>query len=213
MSMSSPPLARRVAAGSLWAMPTVRRALIPTVAATMLLAGTGCGGGCGGAPSQPSLIEEQQQRRAQAAEASSYEMREGLHIDIPYLAGRDWDSLDPEVVSQQLGTEVGRRDLGVWGIVEIDFGDKTVQLYDGKIHYISYRFADPMDLSTAMGVCGFPLRVPNRIDASNECRIIHHWGMRQISLIRVERDRDLYSEIRVWKFRPQELELRRDGEP
>jgi hypothetical protein len=152
------------------------------------------------------LIEAQQERRERTEGASSYTKREGLHIDIPYLAGHDWDSLDPEIIADQLGTETDRRDLGVWDIVEIEFGDRTVQLYDGKIQYIAYRFAEPMDLATAMGVCGFPLRVPNRIDASNECRIIHHWGMRQISLIRVERDQDLYSEIRVWKFRPQELE-------
>jgi hypothetical protein len=81
-----------------------------------------------------------------------------------------------------------------------------VQLYEDEIFYLSYRLPHPMDMTTAMGVCGFPLRQPQTLPATKEERIVNYWNMRQISLMRIEDGGDLYREIRIWKFRPQEVE-------
>ena len=161
---------------------------------------------------QSSLIQEAQEREERAKSAPTYIKAEGLHIDIPYLAGRSWETMDPEVIADQLGTEVGRQTDERWGITQIDFGNRQVHVYQGRIQYISYIFDAPMDPSTAMGVCGFPLRLPERIDSTLEIRLVHYWGLRQISLRRVEKKSDMIGEIRVWVVRPQEVEtLPEDG--
>ncbi len=136
----------------------------------------------------------------------SYTKTEGLHIDVPYLMGKRYDDLDPAVIDDQLGTEISRQELPNWGEVEIEFGDRTVRLYRDEINYISYRLGHPMDMTTAMGVCGFPLRPPPSLPATVEERIVNYWNMRQISLMRTEPNGDLFEEIRVWKARPQEVE-------
>jgi len=162
---------------------------------------------CSAEPRQPSLIEEAEVAREDTDVAAGYEKREGLLIDIPYLAGRRFDTLAPEVVADQLGAELERADVeGAFaGTSEVRYeGGRTLGLYEGEIYYIAYPLEHPMDITTAMGVCGFPLQVPRCIDATLECRLVHHWGMRQISLIRSEKGADTYGEIRVWKFRPQE---------
>ncbi len=160
---------------------------------------------------QTSLIQEAQEREERANSAPAYVKAEGLHIDIPYLAGRSWDSLAPEVIADQLGTELGRQADERWGITQIDFGNRQVHVYQGRIQYISYTFDAPMDPSTAMGVCGFPLRLPERIDSTMEIRLVHYWGLRQISLRRVEKKSDMIGEIRVTVVRPQEMETLPDA--
>lgn len=160
---------------------------------------------CRAEPRQPSLIEEAEQASAQSAVAP-YEKREGLLVDVPYLAGRRFDSLDPAVVADQLGEEIGRGDGDFAGTTEVRYEDRTIGLYDGEIYYVSVRFDHALDITTAMGVTGFPLQVPRCLDATLECRLVHHWGMRQISLIRSDKGADTFDEIQVWKIRPQELE-------
>ncbi len=106
------------------------------------------------------------------------------------------------------GEELGRQNLEHWDAVEIDFGSKKIRMIDGEIYYVSYTFDYPMDLTTAIGVSGFPLRIPEALEATLECRLVHHWGLRQISLIRSSADADTFTEIQAWKYRPQE---RADG--
>jgi hypothetical protein len=159
--------------------------------------------GCPGSR-QPSLIEEVELERTESGEESGYEKREGLHIDIPYLAGQRFEALDPAVVADQLGEEQARRDGAFPGTTEIDYGTRTVGVYEGEVFYVSAQLEYAMDITTAMGVCGFPVQVPRCIEATNECRLVHHWGMRQVSLMREEDNSDRYAEIRVWKFLPRE---------
>jgi hypothetical protein len=161
--------------------------------------------GCG-SDERPSLIQEAEEQREAETRDDGYVKREGLHIDMPYLSGKRYDILPAELVADQLGEEVERRTLGHWEATEIDFGDKQVRLIDGEIYYLSYSFDAPMDLTTALGVSGFPLRVPAALEATLECRLIHHWGLRQISLMRTGADADTFQEIRVWKYRPQEVQ-------
>ena len=120
--------------------------------------------------------------------------------------GKRYDDLDPAVIADQLGAEISRQELPNWGEVEIEYGDRTVRLYRDEINYISYRLGHPMDMTTAMGVCGFPLRPPPSLPATVEERIVNYWNMRQISLMRTEPNSDVFDEIRVWKVRPQEVE-------
>jgi len=162
--------------------------------------------GCGQDRGRPSLIEEAQERDTDSIKNPRYEKREGLHVDVPYLMGKRYDSLDPELVADQLGAEVDRSNLEYWGVVEIEFPDRTVQLYRDEIFYISYRLPHAMDMTTAMGVCGFSLRQAPSLSATLEERIVNYWNMRQISLMRVEANSETFNEIRVWKLRPQEVE-------
>ncbi len=176
-------------------------ALVLAACVLLALAATGCGG-----DERPSLIQEAEEAREQEVEDDGYVKRDGLHIDIPYLAGKRYDTLPAELVADQLGEEVERRTLEHFGATEIDFGGKQVRLIDGEIYYLSYTFEAPMDLTTALGVSGFPLRVPAALEATLECRLIHHWGLRQISLIRTGANEDTFQEIRAWKYRPQEVQ-------
>jgi hypothetical protein len=161
---------------------------------------------CGGEHRQPSLIEEAAVQ-AEDAGIAPYEKREGLTIDIPYLVGQRFDNLPPEVVADQLGEETGRGEGAYAGTSEIRFPERTLGLYDGEIYQVIVKLEYPMDITTAMGVTGFPLHVPRCIDATLECRLVHHWGMRQISLMRSEKGADTFDEIRVWMYRPQERNL------
>lgn len=167
------------------------------------LAPSGCG-----KDERPSLIAEAQAERADKVADDGYVKREGLHVDIPYLAGKRYELLPAELVAEQLGEELGRQTLEPFDTVEIDFGDKKIRMIDGEIYYVSYTFDYPMDLTTAIGVSGFPLRIPDALEATLECRLVHHWGLRQISLMRSSADADTFTEIRAWKYRPQE---RADG--
>jgi hypothetical protein len=162
--------------------------------------------GCGGGDARPSLIEEAQQDDRLDVKNPEYTKTEGLHLDVPYLMGKRYDDLDPAVIADQLGAEISRQELPNWGEVEIEYGDRTVRLYRDEINYISYRLGHPMDMTTAMGVCGFPLRPPPSLPATVEERIVNYWNMRQISLMRTEPNSDVFDEIRVWKVRPQEVE-------
>ena len=162
--------------------------------------------GCGGDNARPSLIEEAQQNETLDLDAPTYVKREGLHIDAPYLMGKRYDELDAVVIADQFGSELSREDLPTWGEVEIAFPDRTVKLYRDEIYYISYRLPHAMDLTTAMGVSGFPLRPPPSLSATVEERIVNYWNMRQISLMRTEPGSELFDEIRIWKLRPQEVE-------
>lgn len=181
------------------APPTRRRtALWPLLALAAL---AGCGG-----DERPSLIQEAEEQREQEVRDDGYVKRDGLHIDMPYLSGKRYDTLPAELVADQLGEELERRTLDHWEATEIDFGNKQLRLIDGDIYYLSYSFEAPMDLTTALGVSGFPLRVPAALEATLECRLIHHWGLRQISLMRTAADADTFQEIRVWKYRPQEVQ-------
>ena len=173
-----------------------------SISAVLVMAVAGCDSDKG----RPSLIEEAQDRHAEQLAESAYEKRDGLHIDIPYLMGRRYDSLDVELVSDQLGAEIGRTNLEHWGVVEIEFPDRTIQLYGDEIFYIAYRLPHPMDMTTAMGVCGFSLRQAPSLSATLEERIVNYWKMRQISLMRTEPNSEFFDEIRVWKLRPQEVE-------
>ena len=156
---------------------------------------------------RPSLIEDAQRQSDSLLGGPTYEKREGLHLDAPYLMGKRYDSLDPEVVADQLGTEVRRESLEHWGVVEIEFETRSIRLYADEIYYVEYRLEAPMDMTTAMGVCGFPTRLPPSLPATLEERIVNYWSMRQISLMRIEPDAGIFDEIRIWKLRPQEVEL------
>ncbi len=162
--------------------------------------------GCGGDNARPSLIEEAQEQEGLDLDAPTYTKREGLHIDVPHLMGKRYDELDAEVIADQLGAELSREELPNWGAVKIEFADRTVKLYRDEVYYIAYRLPHAMDMTTAMGVCGFPLRPPPSLSATVEERIVNYWNMRQISLMRTEPNSELFDEIRVWKLRPQEVE-------
>ncbi len=176
-------------------------AMVPALLALLAIAA-----GCNGDDQRPSLIEEAVEARESALDTAAYTKPVGLHVDAQYLMGRRYDALDPEVVADQLGTEQSRETQPSWGVVEIVFEDRTIQLYRDEIFYIAYELPHPMDITTAMGVCGFPLRQPPSLAATKEERIVNYWNMRQISLMRVEDGSDLYDQIRIWKLRPQEVE-------
>jgi len=161
---------------------------------------------------RPSLIENAQNQSDNLLAGPTYEKRDGLHIDAPYLMGKRYDTLDPEVVADQLGTEVRREALEHFGVVEIEFETRSIRLYRDEIFYVEYRLEGPMDMTTAMGVSGFPIRLPPSLPATLEERIVNYWNMRQISLMRVEPNADMFDEIRIWKLRPQEVEATTVGQ-
>lgn len=160
-----------------------------------------------------SLIEDADER-AEAVKASpstdgadrrvrSYSKPEGLHIHLPYLAGKELARLDPEVVQDQLGVEISREDLGS-GQTKIVMEKAEVWLLDGQMYRIRQALAHPMDIPTALGVSGFPLDLGPPIDGAREVRWNRAWNMRRIRLERSTEDKRLYTHIDVWYLLPRE---------
>jgi len=139
-----------------------------------------------------------------ARAAGRYTKREGLHIDLPYLLGRRLGELEPEAIADQLGDELGRSQLPESEEM-VQFSKADVWLYDGRLYRIRKRLAHPMDVPTALGTSGFPLRLGSSIETSNELRWNNVWSMRRIRLMKSEEDTRLYVQIDVVKFLPKEL--------
>ena len=169
---------------------------------------------------RPSLILQAQQQeqvptaagttlpatmgQAASLPASGYVKREGLHIDMPYLGNRKFDSLTPHVIADQLGAEVSRKELPE-SEIEVSFEKAEVWLYDGRIYRVRKKLAHPMDIPTALGTSGFPLDLGAPIEASTELRWNFTWNMRRIRLERAPEDERLYVAIDVYAFLPKEF--------
>jgi hypothetical protein len=169
---------------------------------------------CPGAdPGTPSLIEEARDRASRAgsgggslaeARARGYVKAEGLHIDIPYLAGRYFADIPAAVIEDQLGEVMIREELP---------GDEDhvicaraeVWLHEGRIYRLRKRLAHPMDLPTALGTSGFPLDIGRPIEAARELRWNRTFSMRRIQLFKNEKDPRLVDSIEVYRFLPREL--------
>ncbi|MCO4773585.1 MAG: hypothetical protein KDA24_26365 [Deltaproteobacteria bacterium] len=138
-----------------------------------------------------------------AGKANRYVKREGLHIDMVYLAGRALDEVEPEDVADQLGVEISREELRDTE-VHIVFDKAEIWVQDGTIYRVRSQLAHLMDIPTALGVSGFPLSLGTPIDGARVLRWNRAWGTRRIELTRSEEDRRLYSHIDVWDFLPRE---------
>ncbi len=132
-----------------------------------------------------------------------YVKREGLHIDMPYLAGRELDLIEPDDVAEQMGVEVSREELGE-AESHVVFEKAEIWMLDGTIYRVQAQLAHPMDIPTALGVSGFPLSLGTPIDGASVVRWNRKWGTRRIELTRMEEDRRLFIRIDVWKFLPRE---------
>ena len=183
----------------------------PLTLALSLCVGTGC-------PADRdelgSLIEDADKRSVTVAgsrdvatvsnaRSTRYTKRTGLHIDMPYLGGRDLAQIEPDDVAEQLGVEISREELAD-GQVHIVFDKAEVWLLDGQIYRVRAELAHTMDIPTALGVSGFPLSLGTPIDGARNVRWNRAWGTRRIELIRSAEDRRLFTHIDVWEFLPQE---------
>ncbi len=132
-----------------------------------------------------------------------YSKREGLHIDLPFLGGKELARLDPAIVQDQLGVEISRSDLAE-GQEHVIMEKAEVWLLDGEMYRIRQEFAHPMDIPTALGVSGFPLDLGPPIDGANEVRWNRTWNMRRLRLERSKAQPRLYTHIDAWRFLPRE---------
>lgn len=132
-----------------------------------------------------------------------YTKRAGLHIDLPYLVGKELARLDPEVVQDQLGVEISRADQGE-GQAHVVMEKAEVWLLDGVMYRVRQQLAHPMDIPTALGVSGFPLDLGPPIEGAKEVRWNREWNMRRLRLERSEDQPRLYTHIDAWRFLPRE---------
>ncbi len=181
--------------------PHSSSSLILSVSLFLPLVLGGCGDG-GSLSSRPSLVAQAQKQKTARA-ATRYQRKEGLHIDMPYLLGREYAVLEPEIIAEQLGALKSREVLADEQVI-LSFDKTTVSLWKGRIASIQYPFPDPLDRKTAYGVCGFPLDMGPPLEATLETRVNHYWGMRRISLMRTAPQSQKYKEIKVWKLFPME---------
>ncbi len=135
---------------------------------------------------------------------TGYIKREGLHIDLPYLAGRNYAELSESVVQDQLGALVERSELPE-NEDRIVHRKAEIWLYDGRIYRIRKQLEHSMDLPTALGTSGFPLSLGAPIEASNELRWNNTWTMKRIRLMKAPNDERYYTTIEVYRFMPKEL--------
>ncbi len=134
-----------------------------------------------------------------------YTKRPGLHIDLPFLAGKELARLDPEIVQDQLGVEISRTELGE-GQEHVIMEKAEVWLLDGEMYRLRQQLAHPMDIPTALGVSGFPLDLGPPIEGANEVRWNRAWNMRRMRLERSKEEPRLYTHIDVWRFLPREAQ-------
>lgn len=191
----------------------VDRSLLRIV--TLLILSVSMGVGCGEDPGElGSLIQEADERSARGAgardvakvqsrNASRYVKREGLHIDMPYLAGRELAQIEPEDIADQLGVQISKETLAE-GELHIVFDKAEIWTLDGTIYRVRGELAHTMDIPTGLGVSGFPLSLSNPIDGARNVRWNRQWGTRRIELIRSKEDRRLFTHIDVWDFLPRE---------
>ncbi len=136
--------------------------------------------------------------------AAGYVKREGLHIDIPYLAGRRFEEIEAADLADQLGAELSRRELPRSEEHRV-FEKAEIWLYDGRIFRIRKTLGHAMDIPTALGTSGFPLDLGRPIESTSEVRWNGTWSQRRIRLIKNEKDGRLYDTIDVSKFMPREM--------
>jgi hypothetical protein len=197
----------------------MRPHLIPAVLLVLLVT-AGCDRSLDEAPSLIAQAQEQEQGPAaasgaspqqvgpqaalQVARAGGYVKRGGLHIDAPYLANREINSIAPEVLADQLGAQLARKELPETE-EELNFEKADVWLYDGRIYRVRKKLAHPMDIPTALGTSGFPLDLGPPIESTSELRWNFTWNMRRITLERSREDERLYVAIDVYAFLPKEF--------
>jgi len=193
----------------------MRPHLLPALLLALLVA-PGCDRSLEESPSLIAQAQEQEQRSSaatranapqaavQAGRATGYVKRDGLHIDAPYLANREINSIAPEVLADQLGAQLARKELPE-SEEELTFEKADVWLYDGRIYRVRKKLAHPMDIPTALGTSGFPLDLGPPIDSSSELRWNFTWNMRRIRLERARDDERLYVAIDVYAFLPKEF--------
>ncbi|GEM_PF-1627302 len=193
----------------------IKWSLLSALALAAIPLGMATISGCPGSDAeQPSLIEAAREREEarkeggsetlREARARGYQKREGLHIDLPYLAGRYFADIPTSVVEDQLGEVMIREELP---------GDEDhlvcaraeLWLHEGRIYRIHKRLAHPMDLPTALGTSGFPLDIGRPIEATKELRWNRAFSMRRIQLFKSEEDPRLLDAIEVHRFIPREL--------
>ena len=168
--------------------------------------------------SVPSMIQQENERALQVVSGTTkakdagepirrpvgYQKRKGLHIDMPFLAGRRLSELTEEVIADQLGVAIEVQELpeneshAVYDKVDL-------WLHDGRIYRIRKELSHPMDVPTALGTSGFPLDLGTPIESSNELRWNHTWNMRRIRLVKSKQDSRLYVQIEVYGFLPKEF--------
>lgn len=195
-------------------LPFVRAPLLALLSATLL---AGPSAGCGSVVEEPPSLIEQARRKqtARAARAvangaaerrvTAYVKRKGLHIDLPYLLGKDLARLDEEVIADQLGVEIRREELPE-SESHVVFERGDAWLYDGRIYRIRRELAHPMDIPTALGTSGFPLRLDGGIESASEVRWNNEWRCRRIRVIKSPSDPSVYTAIDAVRFFPKELE-------
>ncbi len=165
---------------------------------------------CGGEVEPSRIAAARRQAEVEAKDgqparaAQRYTKRDGLHIDLPYLLGRRLGEIEPAAIADQLGEELGRQELPE-SEAFVQFSKADAWLYDGRLYRIRKRLAHTMDVPTALGTSGFPLRIGNPIESTNELRWNNVWNMRRIRLMKSEEDDRLYVQIDVAKFLPKEL--------
>lgn len=133
-----------------------------------------------------------------------YAKREGLHIDVPYLAGRSWDQVDADAIADQLGVELSRESLGP-GEEHVVYDKAEIWLYRDRIYRVYKPLVHPMDIPTALGTSGFPLSLGAPIDATREVRWNRAWGLRRLRLLKDSDGGRDFIALDAVKFLPSEL--------
>ena len=158
----------------------------------------------------PSLIRQAQRDRSggddPAAAVRAYVKRDGLFVDVPFLAGRRLSVVPEAVLADQAGAFIEELSLGE-GRVERRHERLVLRVWNDRIYEVVVTLPHPMDRSTALGVSGFPLDLGAGIDATNEWRVDNYWNLRRISLTRLADGSEQFVELRAHKWMANELEF------
>lgn len=177
---------------------------------------------CGGASPEGSLVAQARRHSegssvgakvpAEGAPATdrpaprrAYVKREGLHIDVPYLAGRKWDDVDDAVRADQLGTITVDEELA--GDERHVVGTKAeLWIWRGKIYRVRKPLEHPMDIPTALGTSGFPIHLGSPVDAARDIRWSRVHNLRRLRLMKSETESTRYDALDAWAFFPKEVD-------
>lgn len=124
--------------------------------------------------------------------ARPYEKVEGVFVDVAYLAGRQWNSIRPEV-ERQMGQVESKVDRGRDG-VETRLGRGFVRVMRGQIQLITVNLPYAMRRSQAMESVGLPPQVREWHGNEHDWVAHHAFGFDRI---RMGRDAP-GSEMVIW---------------
>ena len=154
----------------------------------------------------PTLLDEipSAEERLATKDLVEYRKKEGIYIDVRYLGGRNWTSVQP-TLAEQLGDLQDSQELPMRQGLRYQYEKGSIYIYEDQIYRIDLPLPEELRRSATLQLLGFPEQVDKYLITHREYVLENEWEFRRIRMKRVSKDNELVNEVSAWKFSPQEL--------